>query len=318
VAVKAGSADNRSAMSSPSTKLYIHPASEAERNAALRLLLGDDGVVRVDRASQPTFAGECADGLVVACRGETVVGAVWSQRLSPLAAEIWRPRLVPGEPPSTASDLLQAAIGERASQGARLVHLLLKPSEAAALPWIEQAGFALLAELKYLLCPKTAFPKVEPGSNVQFDPVDQSSRDRLVAIVEQTYHQTLDIPEYSTERPAADVLEGYQARGDESDAWYIASDAGQAIGCLLLTDQPADEQFELTYMGLVPEARGRGLGRQLVRYAQWLARQASRERIVLAVDCKNWPALGIYERVGFVRWDERSVWLKTIGRDFHS
>ncbi len=318
MAAEAGSADNRNAMSSPSTKPYVHPASEAERDAALRLLLGDDSVVRADHASQPTFAGKYADGLVVACRGEAVVGAVWSQMLSPLAAEIWRPQLVPAEPASTANELLQAAIGERARQGARLIHLLLKPDEAAASPWIEQAGFKLLAELKYLLCPKTAFPKLVPGSSFQFELVDQSSRDRLVAIVEQTYRQTLDIPEYSTERPAADVLEGYHSGGDESDAWYIANDAGRPIGCLLLTDQPADEQFELTYMGLVPEARGRGLGWELVQHAQWLARQAGKERIVLAVDCENWPALRIYERAGFVRWEERSVWLKTIGRDFHS
>ena len=40
---------------------------------------------------------------------------------------------------------------------------------------------------------------------------------------------------------------------------------------LLLADHPKARHWELMYMGLVPEVRGRGWGRQIARYAQWLA-----------------------------------------------
>ena len=45
--------------------------------------------------------------------------------------------------------------------------------------------------------------------------------------------------------------------------------------------------MELIYLGVVPEARGRGLGIQLVRAAQRLAGADGCERLVTAVDAAN-------------------------------
>jgi ribosomal protein S18 acetylase RimI-like enzyme len=63
-------------------------------------------------------------------------------------------------------------------------------------------------------------------------------------------------------------------------------------------------------MGVVPEARGQGLGISIVRHAQYLARAAGRERLVLAVDAANEPAIAVYAAAGFVCWDRRSVFLR--------
>jgi ribosomal protein S18 acetylase RimI-like enzyme len=64
------------------------------------------------------------------------------------------------------------------------------------------------------------------------------------------------------------------------------------------------------YMGLVPEARGRGWGRQITQHAQWSASRAGVERIVLAVDRVNEPALRMYRSTGFEMWDRRCVYVR--------
>ena len=84
------------------------------------------------------------------------------------------------------------------------------------------------------------------------------------------------------------------------------------IGCLLLADHPQDNQFELVYMGIVPQARGQRFGADVTRQALWLTGAAGRRQLVLGVDAENEPALQIYEQLGFTEWDRRRVLLKTV------
>jgi ribosomal protein S18 acetylase RimI-like enzyme len=79
-----------------------------------------------------------------------------------------------------------------------------------------------------------------------------------------------------------------------------------------LADHPQEENWELVYMGLVPSARGNGWGREVVRHAQWLTRQAGRPRLVLAVDAANHPAVAMYTCAGFRAWGRRRVYLKAL------
>jgi ribosomal protein S18 acetylase RimI-like enzyme len=63
-------------------------------------------------------------------------------------------------------------------------------------------------------------------------------------------------------------------------------------------------------MGVVPEARGEQLGEQIVRRALRLAALRGAERLVLAVDEANVPALRAYRRAGFAVWDRRVVYAR--------
>jgi ribosomal protein S18 acetylase RimI-like enzyme len=73
---------------------------------------------------------------------------------------------------------------------------------------------------------------------------------------------------------------------------------------------PDDEAWELTYLGVVPEARRRGFGISMTRHAQWLARVAGARRMTLAVDAANEPAIAVYSAAGFAAWDRRCVFLR--------
>jgi len=63
------------------------------------------------------------------------------------------------------------------------------------------------------------------------------------------------------------------------------------VGCLLLTDHPGEDQCGLVYMGVVPEFRGRGIGRRMIRFAQRAGAAAGRSRLVVGVDMANKAAM---------------------------
>ena len=47
-----------------------------------------------------------------------------------------------------------------------------------------------------------------------------------------------------------------------------------------------------------------------MRHAQQLAHAAGVERIVLAVDAENIPAIKMYNETGFMAWDRRTVFVR--------
>jgi GNAT superfamily N-acetyltransferase len=136
-------------------------------------------------------------------------------------------------------------------------------------------------------------------------------------IIEQTYEETLDCPDLGGQRNLSDVLAGYRATGVYRPAnWFFvcADDANRQsredVGALLLAEHPGARHIELIYMGLAKSARGRGWGKQIVRQAQWIARECGAERIVSAVDAANIPGMAVYRDAQFTEWDRRSVFLR--------
>jgi ribosomal protein S18 acetylase RimI-like enzyme len=65
---------------------------------------------------------------------------------------------------------------------------------------------------------------------------------------------------------------------------------------------------------LVPEVRGRGWGAAFTELALWLGRQAAAERVVLAVDSANEPAIRMYQSLGFFEFARRAVWIRQLPR----
>ncbi len=137
----------------------------------------------------------------------------------------------------------------------------------------------------------------------------------MIALLEKTYEGTLDCPPLDGQQATADVLAGYRETGEfRPELWMFIRDGDADVGCLLLADHPADQQYELVYQGVTPAARGRGLGLFITRHAQWLTAQARRERLVLAVDAANHPAVRIYREAGFGQWDRRFLLMKVLPR----
>ncbi|ASY74396.1 putative acetyltransferase (plasmid) [Sinorhizobium fredii CCBAU 83666] len=54
-------------------------------------------------------------------------------------------------------------------------------------------------------------------------------------------------------------------------------------------------------MGIIPSFRGHGLGSRLIAAALHQAREAGLVRIELSVHADNTRAIGLYEKVGFIK-----------------
>ena len=249
------------------------------------------------------------EGLFIACRGGHLCGAVWGQRQPGNTAILWPPQILPSEGESTALGLAQIAVRHLDRAGIAISQVLLPAQDTQATRLLTSVGFVHLADLLYLTCEAERFaanPLNRP--TLRFLTYDPSQRDRLMRLIERTYEGTLDCPRLNGIRRMEDVLDGYQATGVfRNENWLIFVDGAQDVGVLLLADHPSAGHWELVYMGLVPEARGRRWGRQITQHAQSLARRAHVERIVLAVDAANEPAVALYRDSGFEAWDRRSV-----------
>ena len=77
----------------------------------------------------------------------------------------------------------------------------------------------------------------------------------------------------------------------------------------MVTELPEWNAWDLSYVGVVPEARGRGVGRELVCKTLFEARAAEAAQLTLSVDIRNRPARNLYERFDFELYDEREVYL---------
>jgi RimJ/RimL family protein N-acetyltransferase len=212
-----------------------------------------------------------------------------------------------------ARTLLETIVADLTQEGVRLAQALLETDHGPEAELLSACGFPQVSKLLYLVSVDGSFPFSRPNDGLEFSEDRADQPQRMARLVERTYRGSLDCPAVDGVRQIEDVLEGYRASGVfDPTRWIIARHRDQDIGCLLLTDHPRDNQWELLYMGVVPEARGHGFGVAMARYAQWLAREAGRNRLVLAVDAANLPAIAAYAAAGFVAWDHRSVYLRIL------
>jgi ribosomal protein S18 acetylase RimI-like enzyme len=200
-----------------------------------------------------------------------------------------------------------------AACGVHLAQALLPDAAETPARRLLAGGYQLAADLLYLVCDAEEFPDHLSPLPFTLEAVEPDRPARLEPLIRATYAGTLDCPQVDGVREPADVLASYRAAAAfDPRLWLIARDGGQDVGCLLLGDHPQDSQMEIVYLGLIPAVRGRGWGLELTRHAQWLARAASRERMVLAVDAQNSPALGMYATCGFWVGDRRRAFVKDL------
>lgn len=128
-------------------------------------------------------------------------------------------------------------------------------------------------------------------------------------LVERTYIDSLDVPELIGLRQIDNTLLGY-ARGQSAPArrWWSVWLQGVPVGCVILTPM-FELDCELTYLGLVPEVRGKGYSSDMMRFIlDWMHREHL-IRLLLAVDERNTPAVATYLRFGFHVTMSLDAWL---------
>lgn len=303
-------------------QVTFRSATAQERTAALALVWSDSDAADRDQRVELLKAEALRDpaaweGLLIACRQGRLVGAVLVQIQTGKIGFISVPRLVAGESEASAVELLGEADRFAQQRGCLVGQTLLAEPLASDIRVLEAGGYQRITDLDYLVSVAAVFPAVQPHTPLQFEAqASESPTERLKAIVQQTYTESLDCPQLNGIRPVEDVLDSYRSSGGfDPSRWFIVCRGGEDVGCLLLADHAAQESWELVYMGLAPQARGHGWGVHIARRAQWLAFQAGRQRLVVAVDAANVPAIRMYRAAGFETWQRRTVFLRVFSRD---
>jgi mycothiol synthase len=300
-------------------EFHIGPVASGQAEAALRLAFSDLTPAEQDQRVA-LFRAEAqgtgpVSNLLAASAGERLVGALFWQILPGRVGTVYPPRATGEAPRKVAAALLAAACEQLAHAGMGMAQCLLRHDGQADLPLLAQAGFEHFGDLFYLVCVATDFPHSAPATELVFEPYTPALHAEFAAVVEATYEGTLDCPRMNGLRTIEETLDGYRGAGEFDPArWLLVRRARVAIGCLLLADYPDQENYELAYMGLVPSARGHSWGKRIAQYAQWRAYKAGRERLVVAADAANTPALRMYTAVGFRPWDRRSVLVRVFAR----
>lgn len=198
--------------------------------------------------------------------------------------------------------LIDHACREIAGWDVDLAQALLEPGEALETRSFIEAGFRELAVLSYLERPLSRSDPPPPPqwpAEARVQPYREALDDLLVRILEATYEQTLDCPGLYGLRRTRDIVVGHKATGQfDPSLWTLLWVDEQPAGVVLLNPFPAQRTIELVYIGLAPFARGRGLGRQLLRHALALVSGRRERSLTLAVDQRNTPALALYQDEG--------------------
>jgi ribosomal protein S18 acetylase RimI-like enzyme len=145
---------------------------------------------------------------------------------------------------------------------------------------------------------------------LEFRNQSQSDPDLFAQTLLRTYENSLDCPEVNGVRTIDEIIAGHQAQGIfHPERWWLVVESGQAVAVLLLIEMRAGEGWEISYLGVVPEARGRGIGVALALHALHAAYAAEAPQLTLSVDVRNQPAWRVYKGTGFEAYDERRVYL---------
>jgi GNAT superfamily N-acetyltransferase len=252
------------------------------------------------------------DGLLVAGEADRPLGAALYVPQPDGSAFVWPPIVLPATDAETVADALLTDLRARLDAlGVWLGQCLLETGNAEDRTRLARNEFTHLADLVYL--EKTlARPRPAPGTELEtilFDPV--ANADRFASALERTYAGTLDCPGLTGLRTAAEALESHKLAGQFDPAWWrIFRVADEDAGVLLLNDHPEQNAWEVVYLGVVPEARGRGLGRAMLLSGLADARAAGRGSVLLAVDSRNKYARRIYSELGFVELGTRSAFVR--------
>jgi ribosomal protein S18 acetylase RimI-like enzyme len=234
----------------------------------------------------------------------------------PGAGGILWPPAVAGEHPGEAEDaLVRHACAWLRGQGARLAQALLAPADEALAAPLVRNGVAHVTNLWYLrhdLVLDASLLGAPP--RLDFEAYHPESAAAFQDTLRRTYEQSLDCPEVNGARTMDEVIEGHRAQGlFDPDRWWLARAGGRPVGVLIVTELPESSDWEVAYMGVVPEARRQGAGRELLLWALCEARAAGAPRLTLSVDARNLPAWELYRRVGFEPFDRRAVYLVVWG-----
>ncbi len=262
-----------------------------------------------------------AESLRVVRGPDGIGGAMLHLCLPGHSAVVWPPWAADGSDRQAVEDLLvQDALRLLRSRGVTVcaAELACETFSTFSPPLLRQ-GFRRVTRLRELaLDLHFGLPtglNVQPPTDLQFLPYCEADPGQFLATLEETYQDSLDFPEVNEARTAQDALESYRNHGRaDPRLWWLVLRSGRPVG-VVIVDLARKPEGNLLYLGVVPSARGQGLGRVLLAHAARQSLAAGASSLTLAVDARNAPALRLYRRAGFRGEGQWEVLLAILGAE---
>ncbi len=297
--------------------LSPRPAQPEEWSEAFSLLFqhldADQQACRSATAFNLLETGELKpDGIFVLSEDGQVTGVLVCMVIPGASALLWPPQVRPQAQRDLREDvLLQAACGWLRRQGVKLTQVLLHPDDLHLGQSLLRNGFAHITHLRYLRHDlDLPMSWLVQAPRLDFRSLAEVDRGQFQRVLMNSYQDSLDCPELNGVRGIEEVMAGHKAQGrHDPDHWWLVLAGAEAIGVAITTVLPETGDWDLSYLGIVPGARRRGFGREIVIHVLLEARAAGVSHVSLCVDGRNGPALQLYEALGFQLFDRREIFL---------
>lgn len=292
------------------TMLLIESLRPEDWQAAMLLALA-----RIPAAERRERAQQCVNLLAagkidprsiwVARAGRAMVGVQVCVPFAGNTCLFW----LPTGPDHAADRLVQAGLDACRSAGCKIAQAMARADELEHVGPLLRCGFRPITRM-HLLEHDLKDLADDPAATLRFDSYRPSRHASFAAALARTYDGTLDCPELNGARTIDEILAGHRGQGKfDPDFWWLVHENATSIGVLMLVELPDALTWELAYLGIAPEFRGRKLGRAMMLHALDVLRVQPAARLTLAVDTRNEPARRLYQSLGFVETETNEVLL---------
>ena len=213
---------------------------------------------------------------------------------------LFSPVAEPEVDPAALAEVIRSVSIASLDAGLSLVQAFVKPDQQDTVSVLGAGGYRLLAELVYMKLDLADHRPAPDRRQLQWRTHGEFDDAELAALIEATYAGSLDCPDLLGVRDMADVLASHRSSGIfRPDSWWIVHQDGEAAGCVLVNPTLDSAVWDVVYLGVLPEFRGRGLAAAMLGFAAHQVVREGASSLTLAVDSENKYALGAYEQVGF-------------------
>ncbi len=281
---------------------------------AFARLLPAERDATIDRAMTLLARGSWTpDGIWVARDGSRLVGVVIAQPLPGASCLFW----LPVAEPDCADALVASALVWCRERGCKIAQAFYAPDQFAYTDSLLRNGFRKITRLHHLeysfWLNSAPDPQITP--KLQFISCADAMPAEFGATLLRTYEGSLDCPELDGMRGIDEIIAGHRGIGvHHPDCWWLVRHDTQPVGVVMLTEIVGTTIWELAYLGVTPEHRGRGWGRWMTLHALSVLRARNVERLTLAVDGRNLPARRLYGSLGFTENEPLDVVLRFLAQ----
>jgi len=223
--------------------------------------------------------------------------------------------LTRAEADQLAAELLDAALELASGNRCTFAQSLIEPQDECSSQRFEAAGLPRIGSLLMMQRPRgSSSTKVqedqcpEDFQQLRMEPLgEQHVNPEIATLLEQTYADSSDFPELVNKKDGAAGLATHRLQGQfDPNHWYCLKRGETSCGLAFLAWHADRAEWEVVYLGLRKEFRGRGWARYAI--GQLLSNDEFADAgLFLGVDRRNLAAIRLYKSLGFSVTGEHTV-----------